>query len=646
VVVPVLSSAELEAICDPADLLDRAWALEPPMRTTERTAALDRLERLLKREPPAPAGRVWRLELTAERAVDAARLNELERATELADEVLAEVDAGHEIATVRALMARGRALAWMGTDAASRRADRVFRDVAERCGALGHTEWHGFAIFWRGQTVYVQNGDLRRGGSVMAQALELLGPESAYRSTVLTFYADALAALGEWSAAEAALTEAAEIADRDDDGKTRAYVAWGRAHIASALGDALATERLLREAERDRGDWFGTHVGVTFLAAGAEMLDRVGLGEEALGYLDRATARDPDDEFVRQARATVLARSGDPIEALEALRGLDHGMWLEKRHMWRHTLLSAWATFRAGRDTAGELAARALEQVTAVNGIEAALSAERELVTALAPLAEQTGSAPARQLMLGERELVVRLFGPARVVSADGRVLGLPAGKPGELVRILALHEHGLALEVVLDEFFGEAPPAAARQRLRQILTRLRAAAGELVIRDGEMLRLRPAWVDVREFSALADRVRTTRSSRAIQLAYAALALRTASLLPSDRCAAWAEEIRGQTEYRYLALLDLVAADAAARGAHQEALSALDAALAQDPEDERRCSAVAEQLHALGRHGTALYLAQRTGPEPGDEPAAATGPSARVSAPTRDSTPSPGVDHS
>jgi DNA-binding SARP family transcriptional activator/tetratricopeptide (TPR) repeat protein len=618
VIVPVLSDAELEAISDPAVLLDRAWALEPPMRTSERTATLDRLRRLLVGGPAAPADRAWELELAAERAIDAARLNEPDRALELADEALAAIDAAgadDEIATVRALMARGRALAWMGTDTASRRADRVFCEVAERCRALGRTEWQGFAVFWRGQSVYFQNGDLRRGRSLMAEALEVLGPDSAYRSTVLTFYADALAGLGDWTAAEAALTEAADIADRDDDGKTRAYVAWGRAQIASARGDALATERLLREAERDRGDWFDSHTGVTFLAAGAEMLDRVGLSAEALGYLKRASARAPDDEFVRQARATLLARSGNPMEALEALQGLAQGMWLEKRHMWRLALLTAWATFRAGRDVAGELAARGLEQVTAVSGIEAALSAESELVLALAPLAEQAGSATARQLLLGERELLVRLFSPARVVAADGRVLRLPAGKPGELVRLLALHEHGLPVEVVLDEFFGETPPAAARQRLRQILTRLRAGAGELVIRDGEMLRLRPAWVDVREFNALADRVRTTRSSRAMQLAYGALALRTGPLLTADRYATWAEEIRRQVEYRYLALLDLVAADAAARGAHHEALTALDAALAQDPEDERRYPVVAEQLHALGRHDTAQYLTQRTGRE-------------------------------
>jgi DNA-binding SARP family transcriptional activator len=619
---PALSSEELEAIRDAGALLERAWELEPPLRLSERTAALNRLERLLAEDPqPAPPERSWELELRAERAIDTARMLKPEQAQELADAILADAEEHQGIAIARALMARGRALAWTGTGGATRRADRVFVEVAERFRELGRTEWHGHAIFWRGHTIYFQNGDLLRARELMAEALGILGDDSLLRATVLTFYADVLTGLGEWAGAEAALAEAGELAERDDDAKTRAYVAWGRALIASGRGDALATERLVREAVRDGGDWFETHIGLTFLAAAAEMLDRVGLGEEARSYLDQALARDPVDEFVRQAQATLLARSGDPMEALDALQRLAQGEWLEKRLIWRHTLLTAWATFRAGRDTAGELAARALEQVVSSGGgLVVALSTERDLVRALAPLAEQAGSPLARELLLDGRELLVRLFGTTRVSTADGRALALPAGKPGELVRILALHEHGLPVEVVLDAFFPDATPASARQRLRQILTRLKSAAGDVVVRTGETLALRPAWVDARDFTVAADRVRTARGPRAVQLAYAALALRAGPLLPADPYAAWADHARDQTEYRHLELLDLVAEDASARGAHQEALTALDAAVTEDPHDTQRYSAIAEQLLALGRHATAQYLAQRAGIELDEEP--------------------------
>jgi DNA-binding SARP family transcriptional activator len=176
---------------------------------------------------------------------------------------------------------------------------------------------------------------------------------------------------------------------------------------------------------------------------------------------------------------------------------------------------------------------------------------------------------------------------------------------PGEIVRLLALHEHGLALDVVLETFFPEASPATGRTRLRQVLTRLRRAGGDVVVRDGEILRLVPAWVDVREFMIAGDRARGAKGTRAVQLAYAALALHSGPLLPTDPYAAWASETREQIRYRHLALLDLVARDAKARGSHQEALTALEAALAEDPSDEERRNAVTEQVLALGRHNTA-----------------------------------------
>jgi DNA-binding SARP family transcriptional activator len=134
-------------------------------------------------------------------------------------------------------------------------------------------------------------------------------------------------------------------------------------------------------------------------------------------------------------------------------------------------------------------------------------------------------------------------------------------------------------------------------------------------VRDGDTLRLAPAWVDVQAFLTAADRVRTTRGTGSVRRAYAALALDGGELLPGDRYASWAEEIREQVEYRHLGRLDLVAADATTRGSHQEALTALDAAVGEDPDDVSRYSAIADQLLALGRHGTTQYLARLAGIE-------------------------------
>ncbi len=611
-------AAELATITDPARLLDHAWALEPWLRYTERTAALDALEGLLDAggAPPPPPGRDWRLELLAERAIDVGRSNRVDEARALVAQVTRTAEPSNQIALARAMLASGQALAWVGTDDATRQANQAFAEAAERFAALGHRDWQGSALLRRGYSACYQHGDLVQAEELIREALDTYPPESDRLSGALASYADVLLDLGEFDAAGVVIDRAAVLAERDGAVKARVDLIWARARVAAGRGDARATERLLREAERGAAglEWFETHIGLSYLLDAAELLDRVGLGDQAHLYLERARERaGGDNEEVMQTTAVLRARSGDPGQALEELQQLARGNWLEKRVTWRHTLLTAWATFRAGRDGAGELAARALEQAVACGGVRVAQAGEAEIVAALAPLAERAGSPIARELLLAGRTLLVRLHGTPAMLTADGSTIELPPGMPGELVRLLALHEHGLPVDVVLETFFPGVSPATGRQRLRQVLTRLRAAAGEVVLRDGENLRLVAAWVDTREFLAAANRVRGARGNRAVQLAYAALAVRGGPLLPSDPYAAWAEEPRQQVRYRHLALLDLIAGDAAARGSHQEALTALEASLEEDPEAEDRRAALARALRALGRHGAADYLARDDG---------------------------------
>jgi DNA-binding SARP family transcriptional activator len=619
------SSLEVAGATDPAALLDHARELEPLGRYAERKAALARVQDLLDvgRVPPAPPGRNWRIELIAERAVDGTRERTPNGRT-LVDQVLWEADASHKLAIGRALLAGGQGRAWEGTDTATAQARREFLEAAAIFAALGHRDWQGSALLRCGYSAHYQYGDLVGAEELIGRALEAY-ESSERRDAALTYYSDVLIDLGEFDRADQILAGAAVIAERRDDRRSIPEIIWGQARVAAGRGDARATERLLREAERAAVDaeWFETHIGGFFLLEAAEMLDRVGLTQEALRFFERATAparasaRDWD-EFVMQARAMLLARSGDPLEALEALQEIVRGDWLEKRLVWRQTLMTSWATFRAGREGAAALAAKAFDEaaVAGGGGTRVAVAGERDLTTALAPLAEEAGSALARELLLDGRQLLVRLFGTPAVTRPDGSQIYLPPGRPAELVRLLVLHSRGLPVEVVLEWFFPEIPPAAARMRLRQILSRLRTAAGEIVVRDGDSLRLVPAWIDASEFLAVTDRVRSARGPRAIQLAYAGLALRTGPLLPDDRYAEWARETRDLIDARYLELLDLIANDAALRNSHQEALTALEAALAEDPEDAVRQQAIIEQLRALGRHQAADHHAQRFSGQP------------------------------
>jgi DNA-binding SARP family transcriptional activator len=604
---PNLTEAELAAISSPAVLLEHAWALEPWGRYAERDATLDRLQALLdtgSAPPPSPAGREWRLELLAERAIDEGRRRQLDAAHLLVEQIVREADATHQIALGRAMLASGQERAWVGTDESIRQSHLAFAAAAERFAALGNREWQGSALLRRGYSASYQAGDLVGAEALIRQALDTYEPESHRLPGALVPYADVLIDLGRFDQADEILDRALLLAERDGSDKARSDIAAGRARVAAGRDDARATERLLREAEREAGaqDWFHTHIGLSFLLESAELLDRLGLREQANLYFERARERVGDsNEEVLQTKAVLEARSGNPEQALEALQEIVRGDWLEKRVIWRHYLLTAWATFRAGREGAGELAARALQQAHQSGTVQIAVAGEPQITAGLAPAAARAGSELARELLLAGRPLLVRLFGSTQVETADGQQIKLPGGKPGELVRLLALKEHGLPVEVVLEEFFPDVSASVARARLRQVLTRLRAAAGDVIVRDGDTLRLLPAWVDVREFLAASRRVRGAGATRALQLAYAALALHDGPVLPADPYANWAQETRDEVRYRHVELLDLVASDAAARGSHQEALTALEAASKEDPDDDDRQAAINHHLQALRR---------------------------------------------
>ncbi len=158
-------------------------------------------------------------------------------------------------------------------------------------------------------------------------------------------------------------------------------------------GDARATERFLREAERlaPAADWFQSHIGGAFFAEAAMMLDRVGLGDQAREYLAKCEAHCRDftgEDPPAQVYAFLTARSGDPLAGLDALQAIVRESFIEKRYVWRHQLMAAWATFRAGRAGAGELASQALATAADLGGgdLRVAMALERELTTALAPL--------------------------------------------------------------------------------------------------------------------------------------------------------------------------------------------------------------------------------------------------------------------
>jgi DNA-binding SARP family transcriptional activator len=200
----------------------------------------------------------------------------------------------------------------------------------------------------------------------------------------------------------------------------------------------------------------------------------------------------------------------------------------------------------------------------------------------------------------------IRALG-AFAVRRGGRTVPLPPGRPELLVKLLVARGGRAHAEEAIEALWPDVAPASGRKRLRNALSRLRAAAGDLVVRDGEALAIVPeAEVDAIGFEADARAALAAPdpASRAA-LARAAAARYAGDLLPGDPYEAWAAGPRERLRGRHLALLDLMVADAEARGDVDEALRLLERAADADPLDDERSLRVARLLLAQGRRGAA-----------------------------------------
>jgi DNA-binding SARP family transcriptional activator len=82
-------------------------------------------------------------------------------------------------------------------------------------------------------------------------------------------------------------------------------------------------------------------------------------------------------------------------------------------------------------------------------------------------------------------------------------------------------------------------------------------------------------------------------------------------LLPGLRYEDWTDAPREAVRRRYVALLDLLAAESLADHDHGRAVVFLERAISSDPYDEHRYIHGAEILLAAGRRGPALALLER-----------------------------------
>ena len=226
--------------------------------------------------------------------------------------------------------------------------------------------------------------------------------------------------------------------------------------------------------------------------------------------------------------------------------------------------------------------------------------------------------------------LEFRILGPLEVVS-EGEALALGGAKQRAVLALLLLRPNEpVSVDRIVDELWGERPPATAAKNVQVYVSHLRKALGEGVLTTvppGYALTVDAATIDAnRAAEALALATEGPAPER-VALLNEALGLWRGPALPelADMPFAQAEilrleELRLQLQKRRIdADLDL--------GRHDAAVPELEKLVAAHPLDEGLCAQLMLALYRSGRQADALAVyrdARRTltselGLEPGDD---------------------------
>jgi ABC-type transport system substrate-binding protein/DNA-binding SARP family transcriptional activator/streptogramin lyase len=224
-------------------------------------------------------------------------------------------------------------------------------------------------------------------------------------------------------------------------------------------------------------------------------------------------------------------------------------------------------------------------------------------------------------------QLEFRILGPFEV-GRDGERLEIPAGKPRALLAVLLLHGgEVVSVDTLVDELWGEQPPATAAKNVQVYVARLRRALGDGVLvtqAPGYVLRLEGDQLDAARFQALVEESRLEEPAGAAKRLEDALALWRGPPLADFTYEPFAqEEIRRLEDLRLSALEDRIEADLAL-GRHEEVVGELESLARAHPLRERlqgllllalyRCGRQAEALEAY--RGTRRRFAEELGVEP------------------------------
>lgn len=208
-----------------------------------------------------------------------------------------------------------------------------------------------------------------------------------------------------------------------------------------------------------------------------------------------------------------------------------------------------------------------------------------------------------------------RVLGPLEARDS-GRVVALGAGRERSLLGVLLLHANeAVSVDRLVDELWGERPPARATKLVQGYVSGLRKLLGadRLVTRQpGYLVRVEPSELDLVEFERLVRRARSEPPEGAARLLREALALWRGPALAGVRLEGVAlSEAERLNELRLTALLERIDADLAL-GRHEELVGELEALIAEHPLRERLRAQLMLALYRAGRQAEALEVYRQT----------------------------------
>jgi DNA-binding SARP family transcriptional activator/ABC-type glycerol-3-phosphate transport system substrate-binding protein len=209
-----------------------------------------------------------------------------------------------------------------------------------------------------------------------------------------------------------------------------------------------------------------------------------------------------------------------------------------------------------------------------------------------------------------------RVLGPIEVSGDDGPI---PLGGPKQrsvLAHLIVRANHVVPTDTLIDQVWGDEPPAAARTSLQAYVSNLRKAIGADRLEGrspGYVLQLQPDELDASRFEALLREARGADgdADRVATILREALALwRGPAFSDLGAQEALSGEIARLEELRLQALEERLAADLAA-GRHGDVIGELESLTHEHPLRERLWAGLMLALYRSGRQADALAAFQR-----------------------------------